>query len=100
MRDISTIVVAIGVFVFGALVVPSPIQASECEIDSSSIAAHIFDMSDENEDGFLSPAEFSDAGLERYGVGFNEFDANSDGETSVDEYFDLFELHHPPREMI
>ena len=100
MRSIPIIASTIGALAIGALASPTGVRASGCEMEPSSVAAHIFDMSDTNEDGFLSLVEFADAGLERYGVTFDEFDVNGDGETSVDEYFDLFEYHHPPKEMI
>jgi hypothetical protein len=76
------------------------VQASDCGEDALGVAGHLFDMSDTNADGVLSPEEFDAAGLERYGVTFSEFDADGNGETSVDEYFDLFEFHHPPTDMI
>ena len=84
----------------GWIVCPSLALASGCEAEASTIAAHIFDMSDSDADGFLSPAEFADAGLERYGLPFDEYDENGDGVASVDEYFDVFERHHPPRGVI
>ena len=79
---------------------PIPALASGCEDEAGGIAAHIFDMSDSDADGYLSPDEFANAGLERYGMSFEDYDANGDGETSVDEYFDLFDAHHPPTEAI
>lgn len=67
-----------------------------CEQDANSVATHIFDASDADGDGTLSPEEYTGAGLERYGVAFETFDANEDGETSRQEYLDLFQRHHPP----
>ena len=69
---------------------------SGCQEDASSMADRIFDASDADRDGALSPEEYVGAGLERYGVAFEAFDANADGETSRAEYLELFRLHHPP----
>jgi hypothetical protein len=79
---------------------PIPALASDCEEEAGSIAAHIFDMSDSDADGYLSPDEFASAGLERFGMSFEDYDVNGDGETSVHEYFDLFDAHHPPTDVI
>ena len=38
---------------------PIPALASDCEEEAGSIAAHIFDMSDSDADGYLSPDEFA-----------------------------------------
>jgi hypothetical protein len=84
---------------FGLVGTPAS-EASDCDGDALGIAGHIFDTSDTNADGALTPAEFAEAGLERYGVAFAEFDVDGDGLTSVDEFFDLFEMHHPPGETI
>ena len=100
MKKFSAVASTIGVITLGAIAIPSGARASECEADPSSIAAHIFDMSDSNADGFLTPTEFADSGLERYGIPFDEYDANGDGEASADEYLDLFDIHHPPQGVI
>ena len=52
-------------------------------------------ISDTDGNGSLSRVEYEEAGLERYGVSFDEYDANGDGETSFDEYIALYEKHHP-----
>jgi hypothetical protein len=76
---------------------PTAAQAgSGCQQDATGVADQIFDASDTDSDGALSPEEYLDAGLERYGVAFEAFDTNEDGETSRAEYLDLFRLHHPP----
>jgi hypothetical protein len=93
----ATTVVALAL---GTIASPIPVLASGCEAEAASVAAHIFDMSDADADGYLSADEFADAGLDRYGLSFDDYDANGDGETSVDEYFDLFEAHHPPADVI
>jgi len=61
-----------------------------------AVVQHVFDMSDQDQDGVLSPEEYENAGLERYGVTFEQADADGDGKTSIDEYFELYEAHHPP----
>ena len=99
MRKISSIAAILPSLALAALVFPSATHAGGgCSESSQGVAAHIFESSDANADGFLSPAEFTAAGLERYGVAFEAFDANKDGVTSADEYFDLFDAHHPPRD--
>ncbi len=78
-------------------------RAGECnqgEYDAGGIAAHIFDISDLDQNEELSPSEYEAAELDRYGVSFEAFDANGDGATSFDEYMDLFEIHHAPKEVI
>lgn len=67
-----------------------------CAQHANSVAAHIFDTSDADGSGALSPEEYAGAGLERYGMTFEAFDANGDGETSREEYLNLFRRHHPP----
>lgn len=79
---------------------PSIAFAAGCEEDAGSVAAHIFDMSDTNSDDHLSPEEFAAGGLERYGGPFDAYDANGDGRTSADEFFDVFDAHHPPNKTI
>jgi len=93
----STTIVALSLAMIAS---PIPALASGCGEDAGGIAAHIFDMSDSDADGFLSPDEFANAGLERYGMSFEDYDVNGDGAASVDEYFDLFDAHHPPAEVI
>ena len=70
--------------------------SAESGSDARSIVSHIFRMADTDGSGSLSPLEYREAGLERFGVSFAESDANSDGETSLDEYLALYERHHPP----
>ena len=60
------------------------------------VAGHLFDVSDTDQNGSLSPQEYADAGLERYGVPFEEYDADGDGEASRAEYLDLFDRIHLP----
>jgi len=58
------------------------------------VVTHIFDVSDSDGSGSLSRQEYEDAGLERYGVKFDDYDANGDGEASFDEYIDMYNRHH------
>jgi hypothetical protein len=62
--------------------------------DGFDVVTHIFEASDTDASGTLSPEEYADAGLERFGVPFDEYDANGDGEASLDEYVELYEWHH------
>jgi len=68
--------------------------------DRSDVASHIFDVSDTDRSGTLSRQEYLEAGLERYGVSFEEYDANGDGEASFDEYLDVYDRYHPGVEQI
>ena len=63
--------------------------------DAQSVVEHIFDVADRDESGTLTPEEYAGAGLERYGVSFEDSDANADGEIALSEYLDLYERHHP-----
>ena len=86
---------------FASLVLVPAAQADSCSTeDPAAVAEHIFKMSDTDESGSLSPSEFQAAGLERYSVGFEEFDSNKDGEASIDEYLMLFQRHHAPKQSI
>jgi hypothetical protein len=100
MRRLQAVATTITALALGTIASPIPVLASGCEAEAASIAAHIFDMSDADADGHLSLDEFANAGLERYGMSFDDYDANSDGQASVDEYFDLFDAHHPPADAI
>ena len=92
---------ATGLSAIALLSLVTTVQAGEgCGQDASGVAQHIFDVSDTDENGALSRAEYTAAGLERYGVSFDAFDENGDGETSLDEYLDLFERHHAPKDVI
>jgi hypothetical protein len=59
------------------------------------VVEHIFEMSDADASGALSPEEFAEAGLERYGVPFEDYDADADGQASRDEYHAVYDRHHP-----
>ena len=64
--------------------------------DGVAVAAHIFDMADQDDDGQLPPAVSAAAGLERYGVSFAGSDLDGDGVTTREEYLELYRAHHPP----
>jgi hypothetical protein len=61
------------------------------------VVSHIFHASDTDRNGTLSPGEYTNSGLERYGVSFDEYDANGDGEASLQEYYDVYRRFHPGR---
>ena len=63
--------------------------------DATAVVEHIFDVADQDGDGVLSDAEYADAGLEQFGLTFDDCDANGDGYTSLDEYLALYRAHHP-----
>ena len=62
--------------------------------DAREVAVHIFEMADRDESGALTPDEFEAADLAAYGVDFEAYDADADGETSRDEYLQMFDAHH------
>jgi hypothetical protein len=63
--------------------------------DAVSVVQHIFDQADRDQDGSLTQSEYEQAGLQHYGVTFEQSDLDGDGGTSVDEYLLLYESHHP-----
>jgi hypothetical protein len=75
--------------------VPLVATAGGGHCGGDSVVQHIFDMADQDRDGALSRDEYVEAGLERYGVSFEETDANADGVTSMAEYLELYQRHHP-----
>jgi Ca2+-binding EF-hand superfamily protein len=58
------------------------------------VVTHIFETSDRDGSGTLSPEEFEQAGLARYGVSFGAYDTNGDGEASLDEYREIYDRYH------
>ena len=62
---------------------------------ATEVVEHIFDVADEDRSGTLSADEYAAAGLERYGVSFGQSDLDGDGQTSLAEYLELYERHHP-----
>ena len=75
-------------------VVPSSARAGE-GCNTFDLATHIFETSDRDGSGSLSREEFEAAGLARYGMPFEAYDANGDGQASLEEYLDLFDRYHP-----
>jgi len=71
-----------------------PVSA-ECLEGPHAAVARIFEAADRDRSGTLTPAEYADANLERFGVSFEASDVNSDGETSLAEYLVLYDVHHP-----
>ncbi len=82
------------------LLVAASADAGGCMSSDSSvgIVKHIFDRADQDQDGVLTPAEYEEAGLQSYGVTFEQSDTDADGTTSLDEYIELYQKHHPTSE--
>jgi hypothetical protein len=90
MRIIARIALA----AFVLAVVPGSAVAGEgCK--EFDVVSHVFDTADTDDSGTLSRQEYADAGFERYGVPFDEYDVNGDGETSLEEYLETFDRVHP-----
>ena len=64
-------------------------------LDAHCIVPYIFVVADPDPSGTRSPAEYSAAGLERYGANFAESDAAGDGDTAPAGSLELSEQHHP-----
>ena len=78
----------------------TPLAASAGEGCTGAKSAYdvvldLFESADEDQDGSLTQAEYEGAGLQGYGVTFEESDLDGDGATSMQEYLDLYEMHHP-----
>ncbi len=67
---------------------------------ATAAVSNLFGEADANADGALSRAEYLDAGLDSFGVSFEDSDLDGNGSTSLDEYFELYEKHHPPVERL
>ena len=52
-------------------------------------------MAGRDGDGSLTRTEYEGAGLQRFGVSFDESDTDADGSTSLAEYVERYERHHP-----
>jgi len=79
------------------LATSSTAYAGGCEsgYDPVDVVRHIFNTADQDENGLLTQLEYEDAGLQRYGVTFEQSDLDADGATSMQEYLLLYEFHHP-----
>jgi hypothetical protein len=91
MRSLAFIVVA-------ALVLSSTASAEGCTKDAESVVQHIFEKADQDRDGNLTRSEYEAAGLQGFGVSFEESDTDGNGGTSIAEYLDLYRRHHPAGE--
>lgn len=54
--------------------------------DSLDVVHHIFEVADRDGGGRLTRTEYESAGLQRFGVWFDESDTDADGSTSLAEY--------------
>ncbi len=63
-------------------------------MDASAVAEHIFSKTDADKDGVVTPAEYTAAGLGKYGVAFEDFDADDDARITLAEYRSLFVKFH------
>jgi hypothetical protein len=90
MRSIFVTALLAGI----ALVVTPGAALAGPGCDGFDVVTHIFEVSDTDGSGTLSREEFAESDLERYGVPFDEYDADHDGQTSLDEYLDLYDRHH------
>jgi len=84
-------------FLLAGLLVAASADAGGCMSGDGAvgIVKHIFDRADQDQDGLLTQVEYEDAGLQNYGVTFEQSDTDADGTTSLDEYIELYEKHHP-----
>jgi len=77
-----------------ALLAPSVPAGAGSGDNAVAIVEHIFVSADSDKDQVLTPAEYEEAGLERFGVTFAQSDADADGLLTLDEYVELYERHH------
>ena len=78
------------------LLASAPVASAIDPYDAESVVRHIFEVADTDGSGSLNRAEYEAADLERYGVSFDECDADADGETTLAEYLSLYDRYHPP----
>ena len=91
MRSLTFIAVALFAFPYTA-------SAEGCAKDAESVVQHIFDEADQDRDGNLTRSEYEAAGLQDFGVSFDESDTDANGGTSIAEYLELYKRHHPAGE--
>ena len=76
---------------------PFPATAGEgCLQNAEAAVRQLFEGADANQDGSLTRTEYEDAGLQEFGVSFEESDRDANGLTSNSEYLELYRKHHPP----
>jgi hypothetical protein len=75
------------------LALPAVAPANE-GMDAEAMVDHIFEVADANGDGVLTADEYEAAGLQGFGVTFEQSDLDGNGETSRDEYRELYHRHH------
>lgn len=96
----STLLFALLFMVMVAAFSAAPALAGGGCHDGAWVVGHIFDKADADADGMLSPTEYEDANLGRFGASFEDTDADGDGMTSRSEYIELYErIHKSPEEL-
>ena len=87
----------LALFAIALFATSSTASAEGCgeQKDAAAVVQHIFDIADQDEDGSLTQIEYEAAGLQEFGVTFQDSDTNADGKTSFEEYLWLYERHHP-----
>ena len=83
-----------------ALVLVTPAFGGGGGHHGAAAVQHIFETADADGDGSLSESEYSEAGLERFGVSFEASDSNGDGRTTLPEYLELYDRHHGGAERV
>ena len=63
--------------------------------DGAAVVAHIFEVSDLDSDGSLTSEEYTEAGLDAFGLSFEACDGDANGELTSEEFLDLYRKHHP-----
>lgn len=79
-----------------AILLWAPAARSGAGCEGESVVLRIFEEADEDASGALTAGEYAAAGLERFGVSFEQSDLDGDGVTTLEEYLELYEAHHPP----
>lgn len=64
------------------------------QADGHALVEQIFAAADKDGSGALTREEYGSAGMERFGVRFEQCDADGDGLTSLSEYLALYDSHH------
>ena len=61
----------------------APVAFAGGAYGAREVVQHIFDVADTDQNGSLTRAEYEDAGLQKFGVSFDECDIDESGETSM-----------------